>query len=361
MLEAAPLMSTLRFLAEATEALPPVAAPTTAPTHGLPPGWEVPILCAWLVVCLGVAAGVTASAHSLGAFRRGVADGPARIAPDRPVWPTVAAMFGGIFAYLGVSAAAAAVMLGLTPTLAGDPAGLLTTMQVSAAGYAGAIVVALALHAVARRRGMAGPLGLSLRRLPLSLVVGGAALLVVLPWTFATGVVVQFLRFLLHFPSDATHPVLQAMRDHPDRATILWGLLTSVVVAPVAEEIFFRGFLQTSLVYGLPRLFGIGNRGEGGGGGGGAGDDVTPAAFAAEESPSPPDELPDVSPRWRWVGIVLSATLFTLLHPPWSWPMILILGLAFGYVYERTGTLYAGIAMHFVFNAINVAILLLTL
>ena len=364
MLEAAPLMSTLRLLADVPKTLPPVAAPTTAPAggavQGLPPGLELPILSAWLAILLVVAAGVTVSAYYLGAFRRGVADGPTRIAGERPVWPTVAALFGGIFAYLGASAVAA-VALGLVGPDGVDTAGpryWVTAMQVSAAGYAGAVFVALALHALARRRGKAGPLGFGFDRLPPGLLVGVTALLVVLPWTFASGMAVQIVRFLLAFPTEATHPVLKAMHDNPDAATIIWGLVSSVVVAPLAEEILFRGFLQTSLVYGLPRLFGAG--------GTPPDDEPVPSAFATEgampvipyATPVPPS---GPSARWRWLGIALSATLFALLHPPWSWPIILILGLAFGYVYERTGSLYASITMHFVFNGMNVAMMLLML
>jgi membrane protease YdiL (CAAX protease family) len=52
---------------------------------------------------------------------------------------------------------------------------------------------------------------------------------------------------------------------------------------------------------------------------------------------------------------------FSILHEPWSVPLIFVLSLMLGYLYERTGTLWAPIAVHFVFNAVNVLFVLMRL
>ena len=357
MLEAALSMSTL------APTLAQVAAPATLP--GTAPMPSAAVIAVVLVFLLIVCAGITTAAYFLGAFRRGVADGPTRLGGDRPVWPTAVSLLTGIFAYLLLIGAGAAVLHLSSATPAAPPAAvepavqsadkMLVVMKISAVSYVGAIVVALILHAIARRGGRAGPLGLGLGKLPRGVGFGLLALPVVLPWLFASGVALQLVRTLLHYPSDSMHAVLKAMRDDPSSSMLVWGVLTSVVIAPLAEEILFRGFLQTSLVYGLPRLFRRTRDAE-----------VAAPADAAFAPPAAvtvvaaePHDPP--STKWRWIGIVLTAMVFTSLHEPWSWPIIFLLGLSFGYVYERTGNLWVSMVIHFGFNAMNVGFLLHTL
>jgi len=92
-----------------------------------------------------------------------------------------------------------------------------------------------------------------------------------------------------------------------ERARVVWFLLLLAVVAgPIAEEMFFRGFL-----YGwLRKRIGV------------------------------------------MQGLFLSAFLFALLHmDAVAFFPILGLGLLFGWVYERTGSLAAPIAVHIFHNA----------
>lgn len=83
---------------------------------------------------------------------------------------------------------------------------------------------------------------------------------------------------------------------------------TAVVIAPVAEELFFRGILQT--------------------------------------------RLGDVFPR-RFVGVVVAAVCFGLVHStqPAAVLPLTMMGLILGMVYERTGSLIAPILVHALFNA----------
>ena len=52
----------------------------------------------------------------------------------------------------------------------------------------------------------------------------------------------------------------------------------------------------------------------------------------------------------RGLAMTVTALLFMLVHTPQTYPAIFILGLALAYVYERTGTLAAPIAFHAIFN-----------
>jgi membrane protease YdiL (CAAX protease family) len=87
-----------------------------------------------------------------------------------------------------------------------------------------------------------------------------------------------------------------------------------VILAPIAEEVFFRGVVFNAWLR------------EGG-------------------------------RRWAYIG---SAALFAVIHLSLvSLLPIFLLGLALAWVYERTGNLLAPIAMHATVNGISVALALL--
>lgn len=117
------------------------------------------------------------------------------------------------------------------------------------------------------------------------------------------------------------HAALNELNDNFSIALLVSLIISAVVMAPLIEEILFRGILQTSL---LRVLHGR-----------------------------------------RWAALVIAAALFAVVHwwvVPWHNLLVLfVLGLAWGYLYERTGSLLAPILAHAVFNAANIAILLSTL
>lgn len=103
------------------------------------------------------------------------------------------------------------------------------------------------------------------------------------------------------------HPTLSAL-EQGQSAMLTVGLwLGAAVVAPVAEECFFRGFLQTMLV-------GITGR--------------------------------------RWSSIVIVSIAFGIVHYPQPQAVValIFLSLLLGYIYERTGSLSAPIVIHALFN-----------
>jgi membrane protease YdiL (CAAX protease family) len=83
--------------------------------------------------------------------------------------------------------------------------------------------------------------------------------------------------------------------------------LLLVVIAPIAEEIFFRGFLYRLLRQYLP----------------------------------------------AWATIAVSACAFAALHgAPSLFPWLFFMGLVFGYVVEKTGSLYSSIVIHAMVNGL---------
>ncbi|WP_164117551.1 CPBP family intramembrane glutamic endopeptidase [Sphingorhabdus sp. Alg239-R122] len=83
------------------------------------------------------------------------------------------------------------------------------------------------------------------------------------------------------------------------------------ILAPIAEELVFRGFLQNSLMHHMP-------------------------PFAA---------------------IALASVIFAAIHFNfYAFPALAALGAAFGYLYYKTGSLRVNIAMHIINNALALAL-----
>jgi len=66
----------------------------------------------------------------------------------------------------------------------------------------------------------------------------------------------------------------------------------------------------------------------------------------------------------RWTAIVITSVVFVTMHvgaARWhALPALFVLSLGFGWAYARTGRLAAPIAMHVMFNALNLALAWLT-
>lgn len=177
--------------------------------------------------------------------------------------------------------------------------------------------VALALGTLAwvsfRYRGSMPALGLRSHRAARDVVAGaffGVGLfalvafavfpLVVLVWRAITG---RAPGPFEQIPIDLTHP-----------AALVGAAVLVALVTPVAEEIFFRGFLYSALRSRLALL---------------------PSA-------------------------AISAAAFALLHPPPQLMVVIfVVGLAFAFLYERRGSLAAPIAAHSAFNIIGFVLIVM--
>ena len=111
------------------------------------------------------------------------------------------------------------------------------------------------------------------------------------------------------------HPLMKTLEASVSPAFSAWLILYAVLVRPVVEEVYFRGFLY-------------------------------PALRSA------------VSPG---VAIFLNAVLFAAPHPQVTALMPLAaLGALLAWMYERTGSLAAPVAMHVLNNGLAIAIFFLT-
>ena len=106
----------------------------------------------------------------------------------------------------------------------------------------------------------------------------------------------------------APHTTIKALQDPAQPIGVVAALwVGAAVIAPVAEESFFRGLLQTFLVGVL---------------------------------------------RNRWLAIALASIAFGLVHfpQPHAVGALVVLGILIGYVYERTGSLALAVVIHAAFN-----------
>lgn len=142
-----------------------------------------------------------------------------------------------------------------------------------------------------------------------------AVIATVAVWPFCAGLLVLTRIALLLVDPGFTPPEHRALETLHDAGVPLWirgvTILGALVLAPVVEELFFRGLLQSALA------------------------------------------------RWwrsPWAAIWASALAFGLCHysVPDTIPTLTFFGLALGYAYARTRSLTLAIAIHAAFNAKNV-------
>jgi len=143
-------------------------------------------------------------------------------------------------------------------------------------------------------------------RVPARVVEGALLFLIALPVCDVVFTVTRDLVTWIAPAYDAPeHAVIDALRTHTEPAWLLW--LGAALVAPLSEELFFRGLIQTFLRQATGR---------------------------------------------PWAAVVLAALVFGIAHnpQPHAVPTITVLGLILGVSYERTGSLVAPMTLHVLFN-----------
>ena len=101
--------------------------------------------------------------------------------------------------------------------------------------------------------------------------------------------------------------------------------IIAVVIAPVLEEMIFRGLFQT-VIRSLLETRSSGLEGR----------------------------------NYAWIAIFISSGLFSIVHGNVPhWPALFLLGICLGYAYEKSGSLFRPIFIHAFFNAVTVLFVLL--
>ncbi len=160
-------------------------------------------------------------------------------------------------------------------------------------------------------RGIKG-LGLQLRTIPKALGKAALYLLAILPVVMAVLAIVEFVGRLMQGQTYQIpqHEKLRELSQMPGPTAKALLIFTAVVVAPVQEEMLFRGIFQTLLRSYLGR---------------------------------------------PWVAIAISSALFASVHLDQShWPALFVLAMGMGYSYEKSGSLWQPIFVHALFNGTTI-------
>lgn len=236
-------------------------------------------------------------------------------------------------------------------------------------------------------------LGVSRREWRRQASVGVVAVLFLMPIVYAIQAACIFYLAMPDVEREKfKHPLEKMLRDHFSPGVAAVAFVTAVILAPLFEELLFRGFMQSWLVKVFERLparlrasladpikpsKGAPLPQSSSGDGTSLFDpslDSPPGYWeAADEPPAadrPDSPTPDAGsdeflPVWPGLsfgaaaGITLTSMLFAALHAP-QWPApipLFVLAMGLGVVYHRTGSLLTPICMHAAFNGFSTLML----
>jgi membrane protease YdiL (CAAX protease family) len=170
-------------------------------------------------------------------------------------------------------------------------------------------------------------LGLRLIQIPRGIAAGIATIFVLFPLVLLVGQLTELAMHVVGLPPPQPHEVLEALRENHSARFVVTAIILVVVVAPMFEELAFRGCLQTLIAR---FFFWLETHGE-------------PQVSAI--SPSGPS---------RWLAVIITAAIFAAVHHELGFfPPLMLLAIGLGYVYERTGNLWTTIFAHALFNAVQ--------
>ena len=169
--------------------------------------------------------------------------------------------------------------------------------------------------------------GLNIRSIPKDIAAAFLHLLSVLPLIMATMALMMSIGRLFFGPEYeiSQHEQLKIITAYPRWQLQISVFVIAVVIAPVLEEMIFRGLFQT----------------------------VIRSFFESRDS--------KLGTRSRvWLPVFISAGLFSMVHGNVPhWPALFLLGVCMGYAYEKSGSLFRSIFIHALFNSIAVTFVLL--
>jgi membrane protease YdiL (CAAX protease family) len=194
-----------------------------------------------------------------------------------------------------------------------------------------------------------------------SLYLGYACYFVVTPIVAGTNLLADWLYRRVNV-TVMHHPLQELAQQDPRPGTLLLVMLVAVVLAPVAEELLFRGVMLPwlgrrwwggwaamagSIVLGLAAYGDTGSR--------------APLAFALTVSLAGiAFTFPHAGEQWVRRAIIGTGLLFAMMHyQVWPHPVpLFILGIALGWLAHRSRGLLAPIILHSLFNATSMLMIL---
>lgn len=184
------------------------------------------------------------------------------------------------------------------------------TSLFSTGGSLGTVVFVLIVAKVSFARGLKG-FGLHFRTIPKDLVHAFLTLAAV--WPLVMAMMSLTILVMKHFDQSfevPQHEALEVITESPSVALQVLMVALAVLVAPLVEELMFRGLFQSMIRSYLGR---------------------------------------------PWVAIAITSALFATIHTNQEhWPALFILALGLGYSYEKSGSLLRPIFMHAMFNGVTI-------
>lgn len=157
--------------------------------------------------------------------------------------------------------------------------------------------------------------------LPRGLTMGIIGTVIALPVTFGATILTQVLLDRFHVSHPDAHQFLRLMRQDADPIVRGAFIFSAIVLAPLSEEMLFRGQLQSAILATFWRR---------------------PRGALAQ-----------------WTAIVSTSFIFAGLHGEfWLMPPIFVLSLFLGLIYQVSGSLWSSIIIHAAFNLANVSLFL---
>lgn len=219
--------------------------------------------------------------------------------PRWPLWLPVAAIGCGLSAGLVIVGLLSAVLSAAGVDKSGTSPGL------TAGGTAIvdlAVVAACVLLAAMTTRPRAWQFGLRSAPLGYTAAIAGIGVLAFFLFSLVYGAIVQ---------PKSPQKTIENLGADQNTALLVSGALVVILIAPVCEELFFRGFLYRTLRLRMP----------------------------------------------MWAAALIDGVVFGIVHGSSTaisaLPILAVLGIVFCWVYERTGTLFATIALHALNNTIS--------
>jgi hypothetical protein len=297
------------------------------------------VLVAWTLVSLAVF--WKARVFSADALRHG----EPRLAPHESLGNFAVILLAGLCTWILIPAmysAATRRAPAIGPATAPFAIDAAELIALSAIASSAAMLVLLAGNALFRDDGLAR-LGLRLRQAVPAIPIGMAGIILIMPLITWVGMLTIKLWELLGLEHDTKHEMLRILERTDDRGLARLLIFTAAVIAPLYEEVLFRGHLQTLLAQVFARM-----KPE---------RDVVMEAYAAPNAAVMRPQSP--SPAVKWLAILCTSLAFAVVHPWWTTPPIFFLSVCLGYAYERWNNLWVPIVMHALFNTSSTVMFLL--
>lgn len=131
------------------------------------------------------------------------------------------------------------------------------------------------------------------------------------------------------------HEQLELIKTYPQWQLRILIFVVAVIIAPVLEEMIFRGLFQTVIRSVFESRSSIPHQ-----------NNFDSSRFGAARNRA-------------WTAILISSGFFSMVHGNIPhWPALFLLGLCLGYAYEKSGSLFRPIFIHAFFNAITIIFVL---